>query len=380
MKKLLIVFGLAALIIPLGAWAAVFGPGPNYTLARGESVNANLYAGGGNVTVLGNAREDLIAGGGTVMIVGFVGKDANLAGGTIDISGDVGDDLRAAGGNVTLSGKVGGELLAAAGQLTIGSSAQIQGESHLAGGNIVVDGRLDKNLVVRGGTIVINGIINGNVKIIASDSLSLGSGAVIKGNLEYSAPKEATIASGAKIGGKTDFKKIESIRGYAGKTGFKAIFGVAWLVRTLMMLLAALVVSLLLKKQATQAVRYIMPNFGKELLRGFIIFVVLPIAIIISFVTVVGVILGVSTTFLYIAMAFFGAIMAQIVAGALITKFVFKQANYEADWKAAVIGTVALAIVLLIPFVGGLVCFVFFLVAFGALFNFLYRYFADANN
>jgi len=376
MKKLLIFFGLVALVVPLVASAAVFGRGQNYALPRGESVASNLYAFGGSVTISGSAREDVMTAGGTIIFTGSVAKDLSAVGGTINLSGDVSGDTRLAGGTIILAGKSEGELLAAGGQLTIASGAEVSGETYLAGGSVLADGRFAKKLTIAGGTVVLGGVVEGDVKVTASKSLTISSSAVIRGNLEYSSPKPATIESGAKIGGVTNYKKLETPKTFVTKGG-RAIFGAAWLVKTLMMLLAALVVCLLLKKQTQQAVRYIMPNFGKELLRGFIILVVLPIAIIISFVTIVGAILGAGAAFLYIVMAIFGAILSQIAAGALISKFIFKQANYEGDWKSAIIGSLALAIVCLIPFVGGLVCFVFFLAAFGALFNFLYKNFRE---
>lgn len=377
MKKIFIILAMISFLIPLSVSAALFEKGQSYNLAKDQSVSVNLYTVGGNVTVLGNVKEDLMAAGGTIILTGLVGKDAGLAGGTIDISGNIGEDLRVAGGNIMIGGKVGGELLALGGQLTVAPGVEIKGESYLIGGNIVIDGNLGKNLVIRGGTVAINGTIEGSVKITASNSVTISSGAVIKGNLDYSSPKPATIQDGAKIQGVTNYKKIEPAKTYA-KFGGRALFGAAWLIKFLMILVAALVVSLLLKKQTQTAVRYIMPNFGKELLRGFIILVVLPVAIVISFITVVGVILGVAGLLFYGLMLVFGMILAQIVVGAMVSKLIFKQENYEGNWKSALIGAIALALVCLIPYIGSAICFVFFLASFGALFNFLYKHFQSA--
>lgn len=362
-------------MIPLSASAALLEKGPSCTLLKDQVINTNIYAAGNNITILGNANEDLMAAGGTIIMVGTVGKDLSLAGGTIDISGEVGEDVRIAGGTITLSGKTGGELMALGGQITVAPGADVKKDSYLVGGNIVVDGHLGQYLVVKGGTVVINGVIDGSVKITASKSLTIGSNAQIRGTLDYSAPQKAAIGDGAKIGGAVTYKEYVAPKSAMGAGG---IFSLWLLAKGLMLLLAAVVVSLLLKKQTQTAVRYALSNFGKELLRGFIVLIVLPAAIIISFITVFGGILGIAALLLYIVMAVFGAILSPIILGALVSKYIFKQANYEGDWKSAIIGAVVLSLVCLIPFLGGAVCFMFFLVAFGALFNFLYRQFRNA--
>jgi len=362
------------ILIPLAASAALLEKGPNYTLLKDQTVSTNIYAAGNNVTILGSAKEDLIAAGGTIIMAGTVSKDMGLAGGTIDISGEVGEDVRVVGGTITLNGKTGGELVALGGQITVAPGADVKKDSYLIGGNIVVDGHLGQYLVVKGGTVVINGAIDGSVKVTASKSLTIGSNAQIKGTLDYSAPQKAEIGDGAKIGGATIYKQYVVSKNVTGARGFFAFW---FLAKFLMLLLAAVVVSLLLKKQMQTAVRYGLPNFGKELLRGFIILVVLPVAIIISFVTVLGGILGMAALLLYIALAVFGMILSSIISGALVSKYIFKQASYEGDWKSAIIGVVVLSAVSLIPFVGWLIYFAFFLVAFGVLFNFLYKHFRN---
>lgn len=362
------------ILVPLSASAALLEKGNSYTLLKDKAVATNIYAAGNNVTVLGSANEDLMAAGGTIIIAGKVAKDVGLAGGTIDISGEVGEDARLAGGTIILNGKVGGELVALGGQITVAPSAEVKKDSYIIGGNIVVDGHLGQYLVIKGGTVEINGVIDGSVKVTASEKITIGSSAQIKGALDYSAPQKATIEDGAKINGVITYKQY-----VAPKTGVKAkgAFGLWMLAKSLMLLLSAVVVSLLLKKQMQTAVRYAMPNFGKELLRGFIILVVLPVAIIISFITVFGSILGGAALLLYITMAVFGTILSPIILGALLSKYIFKQANFEGDWKSAILGSIVLAAICFIPYVGGMVCFVFFLVAFGVLFNFLYKHFRE---
>jgi len=374
MKKIFVVSAVVLILIPLAASAALLEKGPSYTLAKDKTVASNVYAAGNNITILGSANEDLMAVGGTVIMAGKIVKDTSLAGGTIDISGEVGEDVRMAGGTIILNGKVGGELVALGGQITVAPGADIKKDSYIIGGNIVVDGHLGQYLVIKGGTVEINGAIDGSVKVTASEKLVIGNKAVIGGTLDYSAPQKAEIKDGAKINGAVTYKQY-----VAPKTGVKAkgAFSFWMLAKGLMMLLAAVVVSLLLRRQTQTAVRFAISNFGKELLRGFIVLVVLPIAIIISFITVFGSMLGGAALLLYITMAIFGTIISPIILGALLSKYIFKQESFQGDWKSAIIGSIVLAALCFIPYAGGIICFVFFLVAFGTLFNFLYKHFRE---
>ncbi|OGZ33639.1 MAG: hypothetical protein A2Y98_01765 [Candidatus Portnoybacteria bacterium RBG_19FT_COMBO_36_7] len=375
MKKIFIISAAILILIPFAASAALIEKDTSYTLSKEKTVATNVYAMGSSIMFLGNASEDLLAVGGTIVVSGNVSKDLSLAGGTINISGETGEDVRVGGGTINLDGKVGGELAALGGQIIIGPGAEVKKDSYIIGGNILINGHLGQYLVIKGETVTIDGVIDGSVKITASEKITIGSSAQIKGALDYSAPHRAEIEEGAKISGAVTYKQY-----IVPKTGVKTkgAFILWMLVKGLMVLLAAVVVSLLIKKQTQAAVRYALPNFGKELLRGFIILVVLPVAVIISFITVFGGILGGAALLLYITMAFFGAILSPIILGALLAKYIFKQTNFEGDWKSAILGSVVWGALYFVPYIGKTVCFVFFLAAFGTLFNFLYKHFREA--
>jgi cytoskeletal protein CcmA (bactofilin family) len=374
MKKIFFILVLAILIIPLGAWAAIR-QDQNFSLGKNDVLNKNLYAGGGNVNILGEAKQDLIVGGGTIIMSGIVGQDLAAAGGNLMIDGIVGDDARVAGGNLSVGGKIGGELLAAGGQISLSSDLEVKGSTSLAGGNLLIDGTLAGDLAAYGGSVRIDGKIAGNVKVETSQKLIIGSQAVISGNLDYKAPEKLTIEDGAKINGKVTFNEIQAQKAQKGLWG---IWGIAWLVGLTIFLTAALVVYFLFRKKLEEAVSYTLANFGKETLRGFIILVVLPIAAIVAFVTVIGALLGGAGLLLYILMGVFTSIFAPMVFGTLIFRLILKKPDFVGDWRSVVTGVVLLRIIHVIPYVGWIFWFIFFLAAFGTLFNYLYRNFRKA--
>ncbi len=378
MKKILLVLSLSFLAMPFVSFASGFQGVQVYTLGKDEVAKENIYAAGNSINILGTAEGDVFTVGGNVMVLGDVGKDLNAAGGTLVAESNVGDDARLAGGTLAIGGKIGGELLAAGGQMNLNPSLQVKGNAKLAGGNILVDGDIKGDLAVYGDAIRIDGIIGGNVSAKAGQKLVIGSRAEIDGNLNYSAPEKLTIEDGAKITGEVVFTEIAvKSRGITQK-GFLGFIGIAWLIGLLMSLTASLAVYFLFGKKIKEAINYTLDNFGKETLRGFVALVALPIAVVISFATVIGIMLGFAGLLLYILMAVFACIFAPILLGTIIFRKLLKKPEFGVDWKSVLTGVVVLRIVAIIPFVGWIFCFIFFLASFGVLFNYLYKHFKKA--
>lgn len=379
MKKIFLILVFSFLVLPFVSLAADFQGVPTYSLNKGAVINENLYVASNSVNILGTVQGDVFAVGGTIMVLGDVNKDLNVAGGTLILEGDIGDDARLVGGTLAIGGKISGELLAAGGQIILTSELEIGGNTELAGGDILINGDVGGDLTVYGETVHIDGKINGNVFVKASQKLTIGDKAEIFGNLNYSAPEKLIIEDGAKIAGEVVFKEIVAPKNKAmSKKSFIGLFGMGWLLGLLISLAGALVIYFIFGKKIKEAVNYTLDNFGKETLRGFVILVVLPIAVVISLATVIGVLLGVAGILLYLLMAIFASIFASIILGTIIFRKLLKKPDFGVDWKSIVTGVLAMKIIGIIPFVGWIFCFVFFLTAFGVLFNYLYKHFKKA--
>ena len=390
MKKIIlfssfIVFFLAVSISPVFAKGYV--AANNYTLAGNEVSEKNLYAAGNTINIFGKVNGDLVAAAGNIFISGEVLKDVAACGGTIDFRGKTGEDVRITGGNLIINGKIGGEVIAIGGNISFLSNSDIKGDVFVAGGNIIIDGTIGGSLTVSGGVVQINGKVQGDITVKKTEDLTIGEKTVIGGKLDYSSPKEIIVPSGAKINGGVNFKKIEpkilsekggkenakgKKIGIAGVFGF---FGVWWFIKLLMVFITAFVLYFVLSKKIQKIVSQSISKFWVEAFRGFVIMVVLPVAIIISFVSVIGVILGFAGLCFYAFFTLLASAFSAIVAGSLISKYIFKTSTYETNWKTITIGVLIIQIVRIIPFVGWLVSLVFFLVAFGVLVNHFYQSF-----
>lgn len=370
MKKIFIVFSLIFILGPFVASAAVFSGGQTYNLGPSQKVNENLYVAGGNINISGQPQADVMAAGGTILINGNVGQDLTAAGGNISALGAIGQDARIVGGTIIINKNVGGDLMVLGGQITVEQGATVSGETALFGGQILINGNLNKNLYIWGGDVQINGKIAQNVKIKVSKSLTISSGAQINGNLEYWAPKQAIIESGAKISGKTTFNLYQP---RTIKTNFLGVAGFAWLLSLLISLASALAIYFIFKEQIKNLLMYVGANFWKETLRGFVLAVVIPVAIIIFLVTVIGVILGILGALVYILFALISYILTPILLGTIIFRLVLKQPKFSASWLSVVVGVFVLRIVGFVPILGWLFALVFFLATFGSLFFSLWK-------
>jgi len=129
---------------------------------------------------------DFTAIGRRVVVDQAVADDALLLGGTIDVRAPVGEDVRAAGGDILLESLVGCDLMAAGGHLALLRSAQVAGRAEMAGGTVLVDGRVDGALNVRARRLVLNGTVGGSVQADI-ETLDLGPQARVGGALRHTA-------------------------------------------------------------------------------------------------------------------------------------------------------------------------------------------------
>lgn len=363
MKKYLGLLVGLALVLPFAAGAAEFRSGD--TVGFNETVRDNVYAVGGALNIAGTVEGDLYVAGGTVNLMGTVTGDVVTVGGTIIITGKVGGDLRVGGGNITIGGIIGGELAAGGGQMNILPGTTVGGGAYFGAGTINMNGTVGKNLVIAGGQIV------------------LGSGLKVAGNFDYYTEKEISIDAGSvKIIGATTFHQQAQRNQQAGRAQGWAIFAFMtfW---GLVGLAGAVILACLLfyiwRDESKEMIDAAFASPGKELLRGFVVLVVLPIAAIVCLITMIGMPLGFLIGAGYGVLIILGAAVSGLLWAALIAKFIFKRKETDINWWLIILAVIVLALVKIIPFVGWLIAFLVFLAGFGVLSNMLYKKLSPKN-
>lgn len=370
--------GLAAclLLLPVSSVSAMtFGGGEEYVLPENQTIGDDLYVGAANVVINGGVNGDLIVSGGNITVANRVENDLMAAGGNITVSGEVGDDLRAAGGSITILKNVGDDLIVAGGTIHVLKDVVVGGDLVVAGGLVIIDGKVNGNVRITGGDVSINGTVLGKVIIDADEAFKVGAGANVSQVIQYTGMHEADISDEATLRKGVEFTKRERARGSLDAErvkifgdAFAGILGVAWLIQVFMLLAAALVAVLGLKKFSARLVDASMKDVGKNMLHGFAFLFLTPIALLLLAATVIGIPLAVIGGISYALMVAIAKIYAGILLGAWLFRFASKE-HVALNWKMAVVGVLAIEILVLIPVFGWLATFLLFCAVLGVLYT-----------
>lgn len=370
MKKYLTLAVVVAVagLFPAVSLAASMNAGSSVSVQGTGAAQGNAYAAGGMVTASGVINGDLLAAGGTVVSSAKVNGDILMAGGNITITGVSAQDVRIAGGNVTVGGSMTGELVAVGGNLTVAPGTTIVKDSYMAGGTVNFYGAEAGNLKLSGGDIYFDGTANGNVTITHANKVTVGPDAVIKGTFEYSAPEAAAIDGGATIAGTPVFHEVQNAK--QDKNAFVlAALGILtlwWLVKLLIVLTAAYLLWYCFRKDALAILDQSRSHYGMSLLRGFVFIVVVPVGVVISFITVIGAIPGIVALFIYGALLVLAAPLAALFAATLLRK-----GKTDMRWYHILLGAAVISIVSMVPFIGWIAYALAYLAVLGGIMNVL---------
>lgn len=365
-RRFVIIIPLAIFALALPALGADYLPkntkdAGNVTVSGPEEYK-NLYVGGGNIAISKEILGDLFAAGGSINIFGPVEKDLFIVGGNINLSSPVGEDMRAAGGNITIASPVGGDLLIAGGTISINKNADIGGDLWGAGGLININSNIAGNTKIAGGEIVINGAIEGDVEVWADEKLIFGPESRVSGTITHYGRREAIIQEGAQVG-TIDFRMTEE-ESYAGIGKFLTAF---FFIKIAALLIAALILLRLFGKTSHSLITTSLQNPWKSLGIGFLGMIVIPLVAILLMVTVIGFYAGILFLLWFIFAMLMAGVFAVLLIGSLLERWIMKKEEVELSWQTALWGVFAGGVLTLIPFIGWLIMFIFYLISFGAL-------------
>ncbi len=352
----------------------VFQTRPRFILAvLGSVVVASTLScvgsGRRNYTRLG---DDLIVSGGAALYPGdTVSGDAIVVGREVEVNTGIGGDylgaagnqriggrihgsIRAAGGEVHLLGTVGRNVTIAGGSVTVDSTADITRNAYLVGGNVRVNGAVRGYLLASAGNVVLNGIVGRDVEV-RGDELRIGPHAVITGNLRYRVPAgKIHIDSAARISGMVTALPIS--KGWSLKR---------WLWTLGFLVVGAVVVALL--PRFTAAAAEIIPERPfRSALVGLGWFILVPLAIVIAAITVIGIPLAIVTALLYGIVAYLSTVPFAIWIGRLLLG-ARNRAGRQGVLISFLVGGILLLAVQIIPVVGPIVALIAGSIGLGAI-------------
>lgn len=351
---------LLLIVLPASVQAATFRSGDS---VRVDTTLEDLYASGGTVTIAAPTRNDLTVAGGTVTVNGPVTGGLLGAGGTINIRGVIGNSARVAGGTITLSAPIRRDAVLFGGTITLDDTASVSGDLIANGGTINIQAPVTGDIEVNGGQVTINAPVGGNVRG-KMDTLILGNNAVINGNLSYTADRRAVLRDGAVLKGQENFRQREEHSDSGRKIA--GILTTWSLYKLIADMLGSLALIYLLYRFTTRVVARGQEEPLKNGVLGLAVLILTPI---IGFFLLILIFPGILTFLLYAAALFLAAFLSKILLGYFLLRWWYgrDRIQYRLDWKAAIVGPLAMFLLFLIPIIGWLIGFILFLIALGSL-------------
>ncbi|MEM9618916.1 MAG: polymer-forming cytoskeletal protein [Pseudomonadota bacterium] len=324
----------------------------------------------GDLTVNAKSTDDIFAAGGEISVDGAQADHMIIAGGEIIIADVAFRDLIAAGGDINIiSGTITDDVVIAGGDLNIASDVKIDGSGMLTGGDVTIDAAIGGELRAAAASLHVNGNVNGDAHL-TGEEVVLGPNITIGGDLRYRARK-IEIAPSAVVTGEIivlepapepDFEKW-SVKAASAI----AVFALAFLLGAGVLVIA---IALMLPSLMNSASEMISKKPFATLGIGVLIAIAAPAVIVFLFITVLGAPLALMTVALYVATAPVALAAFVYFLGMQGRRLLGKTAIGEPGvgarliWSA--IATAAFVIIALIPFLGGIVWVIGYLIGMGA--------------
>jgi hypothetical protein len=353
-RRWLAALGGSTMVVALLAWlpldvaAADLRQGSDVTVGPSETVNDDIYAGAGTISISGTVNGNVFAGGGTITVSGNVTRDLVLAGGTINVTGRVGGSIITAGGNVTVNGPVAQDIVVTAGMIDVGSGATVGRDLVVGGGSATVSAPIARRVQMSAGNLTLRNRVGGDVRGRV-DHLKLD-GAKIGGNLDYTSNNQVERANGASVAGTTT-RHTPIERGGGAGNGF-----LAWLRGLIGIFALGLLLIFFLPGLSTRAIDIERAQPWASLGIGAAILVITPIIALIVFI--LGIFIGGWWLgLLLIPLWILALAIGYAISGFLLGRLVFARLGWGRyhDAFALLGGLFVLTVVGLIPVIGWLI-------------------------
>jgi cytoskeletal protein CcmA (bactofilin family) len=312
-------------------------------------VNGDLLAFGGTVEVRGTIKGDLVSFAKRIVVSGTVEGNIFDLSNSLDLDGQLGHSIYGLMQSLRVNdrGRVGEGVLVAAGDVTL--EGEVNRSVNLYAGNADVSGSVGRELTMTG------------------DNLTVTNTARIGGNLSARVRdlKKVHIADGATITGTREIQVLEKENHFTRPKFY--FFQAVWLAAAMLVGWLGLILFPGFFQDSTHAVGAGWRSLGL----GFAVLAGVPVAIILTAITLVGL-----PSSLMLLMAYLVAIyLAKIWVGAFLGQILLKPTGVtKSDWLLGLLlGLLILTVVRFIPYLGGLVHFGVVCLGLGAFAWQLYR-------
>ncbi|HTQ97354.1 MAG TPA: hypothetical protein VMH89_11150 [Candidatus Acidoferrum sp.] len=312
--------------------------GESVTIAKGEKIKGDIILTGQRIRVEGDVDGDLVVFSQDVEIQGHITGDVLGGVQSIRISGQVDGNIRVAANTLTVSGHVGHNLTGWAQHIALESNGRVDHSLWGFCQLLAVDGQVGGDVLAYDQITSISGTVEGSIRA-QGESLAILSSAQVNGSTKFNGQKPPEVSPEAKLASAVQYEKLEHHsdrhRG-AGYYIWRIIWSGAWI------LLGMILLSLMprFSIETIQAAE----RYGAALGLGVLVFFGVSIAALIACITVVGLLVGISTLFLWTVSLF----ASYVVAGAVIGRWILGKTTDH--WP--MIGRMALGVLIVVVATG----------------------------
>ena len=278
-------------------------------------------------------------------------------GANIEIDGTVNGGLEAFGANIIVSGKNHGDLM-------------------FAGANVILSGEFQDVVNGFGANVTISGVFEDDLEVKAA-RITIDSTAVIKGDFAYATAlferKEGSQIMGQVVQLETEEGKAWARKKHLFKKHPKYLAKILfWFISTCAFIIAGLLVNHILPKKTEEIVSVISNTFWKNLGLGLIFLLVMPLCILLSVFTVIGIPVAIILLFLFITMLYISRVYVGLWVGRKILGYYKESFATDFFWPFLT-GTLFIGILWFIPVIGWILKFFILLIGFGAMYQIVWN-------
>jgi hypothetical protein len=358
---------LCVLVFVLPVCGLTSRSGEGAKVALDEIIDDDIIMFGQDITIEGTVLGNVYAFGQSVKIAGDVGGSVFTGGANVTIDAKSVETVWAAGGNVQLLGNVTRNAILAGGAICICDAAYIGKDLGVYGGKLSVEGSVVGTVRGNMGKFMLSGK-SGRVKVNAEEA-TLKSSAEIQGDFILTSVNEPVIEEGATIVGEQKVLKPEAKESGQALAALAPMFAFLFAMIKLLVFIAKIICGILLIALFRRYVRRIMDTLvtkpWQSLGWGFLGVIVIPVAIVILFLVLVGYPLGIFFAYVYTVIWYLASIFVSLVIGEQVVKL-FKKQGEISLYLSFIIGIVILFVIGFIPILNFLVRIFTLLFGFGA--------------
>jgi cytoskeletal protein CcmA (bactofilin family) len=339
---------------------------PSLEVKKDEVLTRDLFFTGEHLRIAGTVDGDVVVFAQQLDVTGHVTGDVICFAQSARISGQVDGNVRAMANNITISGTVEKNVTSMNEVINLDSTGKVGHSIFALAQTLSLDGKIGRNVGTLFNEATISGTLGGGFKG-RGNSLTIASSAQIDGPTKFEGDKPAIVDSGAKLASPVEFTKWEHKSRVDRGAGYY-IWRAVWAGARILFGLVLISVMPIFARQTIESAEHYGASFGL----GVLVFFGVLIGAIIACITIVGMLLGISTLFLWIVSVF----SSYVVVGAVVGRWILGKTNEL--WPT--IGRMALGVLLVyvataIPHVGGWFRFGVWIWGMGAISLALYRRF-----